>query len=263
MSTDIPASSPSADANSRKAKIQVIARAASVLRALEHEPDGLSLGAIAQRLKLPRSTIQRIVGALEAENLLIAASPMGRVKLGPALLRLSASVQNPVSSFAKSHMADIARDLSEAVDLSVMGRTHAILIEQTMGAHRMHATAAIAEKFPLHCTASGKAMLALLTDTEVEQKIGRSYTTHTEHTRTTLDALLPDLHEAQRTGLAYDLEEHALGVCGVAVGFKDALGNRLALSVSGASSRFNELKPKAEARLLELRNLLIEHFSSK
>ncbi len=263
MSTDAPANSSSADANSRKAKIQVIARAASVLRALEHEPEGLSLGDIAKRLKLPRSTIQRIVGALETENLLIAASPTGRVKLGPALLRLSAAVHNPVSVIAKPHMIDIARELGESVDLSVMGRDQGIFLEQATGSHKSHATSATAEKFPLHCTASGKAMLALLTDTEVEQKIGRSYAARTEHTRTTLDTLLPELQEVRRSGVAQDREEYTLGVCAVGVGFRDTLGNRLALSVSMPSTKVEDLKSKAEQRLLEVRDLLVADFNSK
>ncbi len=258
--TDPPAR---ADARSRKTKIQVIARAASVLRALEHEPDGLSLGAIAKRLKLPRSTIQRIVGALEAENLLIAASPTGRVKLGPALLRLSASAHNPVCTFAKPHMTEIARDLGESVKLSALGRDHAVLLDHANPAHRSPASTTIAEKFPLHCTANGKAMLALLSDAEVEQKIGDTYTAHTEHARTTLSALLPELHEARLTGLSYDLQEHRPGMCGVGTGFKDAVGNRLALSVSIPGARFDELKTKAETRLLELRNLLVAHFNNR
>ena len=63
--------------------IQVIARAAAVLRSLEREPDGLSLGDIAARVDLPRSTIQRIVAALVEEQLLMSASLKARVKLGP------------------------------------------------------------------------------------------------------------------------------------------------------------------------------------
>ena len=41
--------------------VQVIARAAQVLRVLEHETEGLSLGEIAGRVDLARSTVQRIV----------------------------------------------------------------------------------------------------------------------------------------------------------------------------------------------------------
>ena len=79
------------DAPARKQTIQVISRAFSVLRALEDEPKGLSLGEIAQRVGLARSTVQRIVEALRSEQFLIAASPTAGVRLGPALVRLAAS----------------------------------------------------------------------------------------------------------------------------------------------------------------------------
>ena len=53
-----------------KNQVQVIARAASILRALEGEDGGLSLGEIARRVSLARSTVQRIVASLESEKLL-------------------------------------------------------------------------------------------------------------------------------------------------------------------------------------------------
>ena len=79
----------------------MIARAAAILRALEEQPAGLSLGQIAQRVGLARSTVQRIVAALAAEKLLIAASPTGRVRLGPTILRLAASVRTDFVASAR------------------------------------------------------------------------------------------------------------------------------------------------------------------
>ncbi len=84
-----------------KSQVQVIARAATILRALEDENAGLSLGQIAQRVNLARSTVQRIVAALETEKLVIAATPNGRVRLGPTILRLAASVRSDFISLAR------------------------------------------------------------------------------------------------------------------------------------------------------------------
>lgn len=256
MNHDSVASTNPRSSKDKKTKIQVIARAASVLRALEHEPAGLSLGAIAQRLKLPRSTVQRIVGALEAENLLIAASPTGRVKLGPALLRLSASVDSSVSTLAKPGMLEIARDMGQSVELSVMSRDHAVCIDQA-SPPVVSPLSAIGEKYPLHCTALGKAMLALLTDAEIEPRIGQHYPARTEFTHTSLNALLVDIHETRRTGVAYDVQEHNIGMCSVGVGFHDAVGNRLALSMAMPMARFEELKAVVAQRLSELRGMLV------
>jgi DNA-binding IclR family transcriptional regulator len=252
-----------ASARDRKTKIQVIARAASVLRLLEHEPGGLSLGAIAQRLKLPRSTVQRIVGALEAENLLIAASPAGRVKLGPALLRLSTSMESSITDIAKPYMQEIAQDLHQTVDLSMLSRRQAVCIDQATGSQHPANSPVIGETSPLYCTAQGKAMLALMTDTEIEQKVGQHFPARTEFTRTTLSSLLTDIQDARNSGIAQELQEHATGTFAVGIGFTDSLGNRLALSIPMTSDSFEELKDTAAERLLALRTVLTTQLSAK
>lgn len=235
----------------KKSQIQVISRAAAVMRTLENEPEGLSLGAIARRLGLPRSTVQRIVGALESESLLIAASPTARVKLGPALLRLSASVETSAAVIAKPMMVDLSRELGETIDLSVLAKDQAVFIEQAIGANRIYAIAAIAVHFPLYCTANGKAMLAHLSDAEIEQKIGRRYDRRTPHTLTTFENLIEDLQTVRRTGVAYCYEEHALGVSAVGVAFHDSHANCLALSVPIPTTRFESQKARVAEKLLE------------
>src|SRR3546814_8964560 len=74
------------DTNDRQhGGIQVIARTSRIMRALSAHPQGLSLGGIAAEVGLPRSTVQRIVTALVAENLLEPAGAAGGFRLGPAL----------------------------------------------------------------------------------------------------------------------------------------------------------------------------------
>src|ERR1700735_5297633 len=63
--------------------VQVIARAASVLRALEGRPEGLSLGQIAREVGLARSTVHRIVAALANEDFVAEAQPGRGVRIGP------------------------------------------------------------------------------------------------------------------------------------------------------------------------------------
>src|SRR3954453_6581248 len=107
-------------ARSDRNQVQVIARAASILRALEGENAGLSLGQIAQRVNLARSTVQRIVASLASEKILIAASPHGRVRLGPTILRLAASVRTDVVAMARPFIMRLSNELSETVDLSLV-----------------------------------------------------------------------------------------------------------------------------------------------
>ena len=233
-----------------KSQVQVIARAASILRALEDENGGLSLGQIAQRVNLARSTVQRIVSALEAEKLLIAATPNGRVRLGPAILRLAASVRSDFIAMARPHLEKLSQELEETVDLATVKRDQLIFIDQVIGSQRLRTVSAVGDSFPLYCTANGKAYLAQLTDAAVEALIGRSYPARTPQTKTQLETLLADLRIARRSGVAFDREEHTSGICAAGVALHDPLGNAVAISVPVPTQRFADREKQIADRLL-------------
>jgi DNA-binding IclR family transcriptional regulator len=231
-------------------QVQVIARAASILRALEGENSGLSLGQISQRVGLARSTVQRIVASLESEKILIAASPNGRVRLGPTLVRLAASVRSDFVSRARPFITRLSTELQETVDLSAVRNDHLVFIDQVIGSHRLRTVSGVGETFPLHCTANGKAYLSRLEEDAIERLIGRSYESRTPKTLTKLDALLGDIRIVRKTGVAYDREEHTLGICAVGVSLDDPLGNAVAISVPVPTQRFQHQHAVIAERLL-------------
>jgi DNA-binding IclR family transcriptional regulator len=245
-----------------KSQVQVIARAATILRALEDENGGLSLGQIAQRVNLARSTVQRIVAALETEKLVIAATPNGRVRLGPTILRLAASVRSDFVSLARPYLERLSEELHETVDLSTVKKDHLVFIDQVIGSQRLRTVSAVGETFPLYCTANGKAYLAQLSDPAIEGLIGRAYQPRTPKTLQRIDTLLADLKTARRTGIAYDREEHTLGVCAVGVALQDPLGNSVAISVPVPSQRFPERHSMIAERLIATKRALEIHMSS-
>lgn len=230
--------------------IQVIARAAAILRALEDEPQGLSLGQLADRVDLARSTVQRIVGALETEHLLIAASPTSGVKLGPALVRLASSANVELDRMLRPALVKLSQTVKETVDLSVLKGNELVFIDQIPGAHRLRAVSAIGESFPLHCTAPGKALLSLLPDEKWTRLVGRSLRAHTRHTLTDLDVLRREVEECRRTHIAYDREEHTEGITAIGTALIDPLGRALAVSVPVPTTRFDG---QEERLLIELR----------
>jgi DNA-binding IclR family transcriptional regulator len=237
-------------ADKEKSQIQVIARAGAILRALEHETMGLSLGQIAQRVELARSTVQRIVAALAAERLVIAASPTGRVRLGPAILRLAAAVRTDFVALARPFLVQLSHELHETVDLATIKGDHLVFVDQVIGPQRLRTVSAVGESFPLYCTANGKAYLAELDNAEVETLLGRRYAARTTNTLTALPALLADLKAVRKTGVAYDREEHTIGISAAGVALSDPAGNRLAISVPVPTSRFKEHQSRIAARLL-------------
>ena len=215
----------SSDKSGDKSQVQVIARAAAILRMLEDEMEGLSLGQIAQRVDLARSTVQRIVGALAAEKFLIAASPNGRVRLGPTILRLAASARTDFVAAARPFLAQLSSELKETVDLAVIKNDHLVFVDQVIGSQRLRTVSAVGETFPLYCTANGKAYLAELDAAAIERLIGTAYERRTPRTMTRLDHLLRDLKSVRKTGVAIDREEHTHGICAAGIVTRDPTGN--------------------------------------
>ncbi len=223
---------------SEKYQVQVIARAASVMRALENQPAGLSLGEIAVAVGLARSTVQRIAAALQAEQLLIAASPTGKLRLGPALKRLASSVETDTLSLARPVLRGLSEELGETVDLVAVKGASLIFIDQIIGSHRLRTVSAVGEKFPLYCKANGKAYLATLTDAQVERLVGLKLERRTAHTVADLPTLLRDLAAVRRAGIAFDQEEHTEGISAAGVCLTDSGGSPVVVSVPVPTSRY-------------------------
>ena len=247
---------------SEKSQVQVIARAAAILRALEEETAGLSLGQIAQRVGLARSTVQRIVAALLAEKLVMAASPNGRVRLGPTILRLAASVRTDFVSVARPFLTRLSNELHETVDLATVKKDHLVFIDQVIGPQRLRTVSAVGETFPLYCTANGKAYLAELDRGAIERLIGQSYERRTPKTLTRLSDLIDDLTSVRRSGVAFDREEHTLGICAAGVAMRDMLGNSIAISVPVPAQRFYDRQAQIAERLLATKQALDMHLSA-
>ncbi|MGP0093213.1 MAG: IclR family transcriptional regulator [Xanthobacteraceae bacterium] len=243
-----------------KSQVQVIARAASILRALEDQTAGLSLGQIAERVNLARSTVQRIVAALEAEKLVIAASPAGRVRLGPTILRLASSVRTDFVAVARPFLVKLSHELRETVDLAMVKKDHLVFTDQVIGSHRLRTVSAVGETFPLYCTANGKAYLAELDDEAIMRLIGKTFERRTPKTLTRLADLIKDLQPVRQTGVAFDREEHTLGICAAGVALRDPLSNYVVISVPVPAPRFQDHQALIAERLLATKRSLQEHF---
>ncbi len=239
-----------------KQQVQVIARAAAILRSLEGEPNGLSLGQIAGRVDLARSTVQRIVAALETEKLLMAVSRNGRVRLGPAIQRLSSSVEMDFVAIARPALVELSAELRETVDFAVIRKDHLIFIDQVVGPERLRTVSAIGETFPLYCTANGKAHLARLADAEIVKLIGRSYPARTPATLTDYDALMRDIEQIRLRGVGFDREEHSPDIRAAGVALADILGNPVAISVPVPSARFQGREDVIATALLRTKRTL-------
>ena len=245
MKSELVSHETPSDASSERKSIQVISRAVAILWALEKNPGGLSLGEIAKLVGLPRSTVQRIVDALDRENLILASSPVRGVRLGPALLTLAAATRFKIADLLRPTLEALAKETGESVDLAVADQDKVVFVDQVAGTHRLTALSAVGVSFPLHCSANGKAVLAALSDVELARVRKRmKLTQQTPSTITSWPQLNKELAHIRETGFAVDREENSTGICAVAAAVRSPTGEIAAISIPVPIQRF--MKKEAE-----------------
>jgi len=232
--------------------IQVLARAGSILRTLESHPNGLSLGQIAKSVNLARSTVQRIVAALMAEDFVTSNGP-GQVRIGTGLLRIAASVGANSADIIRPHLVALGEEVGETVDLSVLSGGSAVFIDQVPGRQRLTALSSVGERFPLHCTANGKAILACFSADESIELIEKSLAEHPEYALASRKRLTDELNDTRRSHIAYDLEEHGAGISAIGTAMIDHFGRPVAVSIPVPTQRFLENRDRLAERLLGFR----------
>lgn len=235
----------SADAGGK----QVVARAASVLEALEGQTSGLSLGEIAKATGLPKSTVQRLVAALQAQGFVVVGQ--AGVRLGPMITRLAASIHTDIVGIAAPFIEAAARRTRETVDLSVFRGAHALSVFQHSSDRELRVVSPIGTAFPVHSTAHGKAALATLSDADIRGLLIGKLDARTEHTITEIDRLLIDIASVRSNGISFDREEHEDGVCGIGAALKIKTNEQLAISIAVPTIRFERNLGELRATLLK------------
>ena len=229
--------------------IQVISRAADILRALGENSGGLSLGQIARKVELPRSTVQRIVSALIHEGLAASDGGNGGIRLGEQIRVLANAPAFDLRGHFRPLLEQIAAATSETVDLAVLEGPNMRFIDQIEGNQRLRTVSTIGDKFPLSTTANGKAALAQLSETSARTFIAAELGSDDR-----VDTLMVELRRIRDGEIAADLGEHSEEVC--ALGFAVIGPNKeiAAISVPVPSSRFHRIRGDLTEKLDHIRN---------
>ena len=235
--------------------VQVLARAATILRLLAADSSGgLTFSELVARSGLPRTTVHRIRGALEHEDFVYTDVATGRLHLGPGLMRL-AMARRDLPTVVRPYLEQLARELNETVDLGVLDGMHVLFIAQQPAPQRsLMVVSRVGARFPAHCTANGKALLAQLSAEEIKRRLPQRLETPARHTPVNRKSLLAELEEVRATGLAYDCEEHRAGICSVGVAITDIDGSSASISVPMPAARFHEDPDTVAAALVRVRD---------
>jgi len=223
--------------------VPAVRRSSAILSALaEAEGRALSVSELARRLGLPKSSTANLCIALEAERLLTrvdAGYLLGRrlVELGGAYLSTVDQIQEFYSACRRQPNVS-----TQTARVAVLEGTDVLYLARYDGTQPIRLTANIGDRFPAHCTATGKALLAQLDPAALEERYrGRRLAALTERSITNLSELHEELDRVRGEGYALDEEETTPGVTCIAVsvpGFRTD-SDPFAISVTSMTSHFD------------------------
>jgi IclR family transcriptional regulator, acetate operon repressor len=195
---------------------------------------------------LPKSTVSRLLSALERQGLL-QRDRAGAFTPGPVLARYAGRAGSvELVTMAQPYLDRLGEKTGETVNLAVPTGGAVEQIAQIDSRYLLGATNWVGLRVPLHCSALGKVFLAHGAATLPEGALER----RTPATITSRETLAAQLAEVRVKGYGVAREELEPGLIAVAAAVRDRDGNVVAaLSISGPSVR---LGPDRTAELGEL-----------
>jgi len=235
--------------------IRVISRAAEILRTLNDESRGLSLGQIASLVDLPRSTVQRIVGALKVEGFVIDGPGESQIRIGPAFFSIAAASLSDLKDPIRPYLEELSDELDETVDLSILSGSSVVFLDQCSSRRKgLVAVSEVGARFPAHSCAPGKCLLAESDENSLTQLLPAKLERLTSATITDFKLLQKELDKVRADGIATDRQEHTEGISAVATVITNLPRGTAAVSIPMPTQRFKGNEKRYAEALLAARN---------
>jgi len=222
--------------------VRSVERAVAILDLLARSGSaGWRTGAeLARELDVHRSTALRLLATLERHGLVERDQRTARYRLGRRLPQLASVVTGEfdLRYIARPVCEQLAAATGETATFELLVGDDIVPIEQATASTSVMSVNWLGRRYPVHCTASGKAFLAFGPEAVRERLLSRRLDAVTPHTVTDRGRLEAQLEEARRSGLARTHEELEVGLDAMAAPVFGPGGDMVAaVDVSGPSHR--------------------------
>jgi IclR family transcriptional regulator, acetate operon repressor len=220
-----------------------------LVRVLESEQP-VALTDLASASGIPKSTASRLVSALERQGLVEQDGERGRLRPGPAILRVAerSMLERSILELARPSLDVLGKGTGETINLAVPGRHGVEHIAQVESRHFLGAGQWLGRSADYHCTANGKVFMAF-----GRAPIPARPPALTPRTIVDPARLTADLSRVRRDSFAEAIDELEIGLAAIAAPVRGPGGQVVAaLSITGPTVRMTA------ARIAELKPILIE-----
>lgn len=191
----------------------------------------------------PKATLYRLLQTLTQQGMLSYHEDHQTYAPGIRLVRLAhdAWSQSSLAPLARPHIEALAEATGEMIHLAQIDSGQVIFVDKLRATDRFETLAQVGMVAPAYCTGVGKAMLAFMAPARLDLALQQqSYFKYTPSTHDSVTSLQEELTEIRAEKLAYDREEHEVGIISVAAPILSAQGRIIgALSIATSTTRHN------------------------
>lgn len=191
-----------------------------LLEILAREARPLTLAQAVAVTGWPKPSVHRQLLQLEAGGLLVREPDGRRYAPGARLLRLAESTLAASTQQGVRHavLRQLVADIGESCNFTALSGAEVVYLDRIESAFPLQLNLRAGTHVPVHCSASGKLILAHLPTAQRNAVLdGLPLPRHTATTLATREALEDEFHRIRKEGYAVDAEEFVEGLVCVAV----------------------------------------------
>ncbi|MEJ2869306.1 IclR family transcriptional regulator [Actinomycetospora sp. OC33-EN08] len=225
------------------ATLQSVTNAARLLKAFLSREESLGPSELARRLGLGKSAVHRLLATLAAEGL-VTRDPNGSYRLGMVMFELGEAVRAHLDlhGAAGPVLVELRAQTGESSQVGVLDGDEVVYVDRLESTHSLRLFHETGRRVPLHCTSSGKVLLAAMPESRREAIVAAGFRALTPHTLVAPDDVRAELDRVRRRGWAEAVDEREIGVASLAAPVHGPGGEVVAaISVGAPATRFHAI----------------------
>jgi IclR family pca regulon transcriptional regulator len=202
---------------------QSLERGLSILSSFNSDRPLIGVSELSRDLELSRSTTHRYIATLAQLGYLQQDPDSKRYRLGPRVLDLGFSAINSMDlrEIAAPFLRELSDETGYTVNLAILDGIDVVYIERCRtarpGQRDIDLNLHVGARLPAYCTAMGKAILAFIPESRLDELIDRiEFTPRGPNTLTGPGAFREELARIRESGIAVNDEELAYGLRSIA-----------------------------------------------
>ena len=214
---------------------------ALALLGLLKDHDRLRVTDVSRELHIAPSTAHRLLAMFEHACLLSQPKRSAPYQVGPALVELVTRLasQLDIATVVRPHLAQLVREVDETAHVCILRDDKVVFLDCIESSQALRAVSRKGQAIFAHATSGGKALLAELSESEVERIFPREELNRlTRKTIASRASLINELRRTRARGYAKNAEESILAFSSFASVIRDRAGYaRASIVMAGPAAR--------------------------